>query len=119
MILHDERASVVRDTVPTSHYYSALFGGPVRVAPYAPFGTQRLADNVLAALEDRLGALMRNHGAVTIGPSLDKALSLLPYLENICDSHLRAMASGAPVALLSQAQVTDAVEALKGYGQGH
>ncbi len=29
------------------------------------------------------------------------------------------MASGAPVALLSQAQVTDAVEALKGYGQGH
>lgn len=110
---------LVRDTVPTSHYYSALFGGVVRVAPYPPFGTQRLADNVLAALEDRLGALMRNHGAVTIGPSLDKALSLLPYLEYICDSHLRAMASGVPVALLSQAQVTDAVEALKGYGQGH
>ena len=42
--------STVVDVVPASHYYSALFGGTVRVAPYAGFGTQQLADNVTAAL---------------------------------------------------------------------
>jgi len=31
--------STVVDEVPTSHYYSALFGGAIRVAPYAPFGS--------------------------------------------------------------------------------
>ena len=108
---------LVCDTIPCSHYYSSMFGGPVRVAPYASFGTQELADNVCAALQDRFGALMSNHGAVTVGPTLDKALSLLPYLEYICDVQLRAMATGIPVKVLDGAEVDYMVEALKGYGQ--
>lgn len=106
------------DEVPTSHYYSAMFGGPVRVAPYAQFGTDELAHNVTAALRDRLGALMGNHGAITIGPTLDKAFGLLPNLEYICEVHLRAMATGAPIRLLSAAQIDAAVEGFLGYGQG-
>ena len=39
--------STVVDAIPASHYCAALFGGAVRVAPYATFGTQRLADNGL------------------------------------------------------------------------
>lgn len=108
---------LVCETIPCSHYYSSMFGGPVRVAPYASFGTQQLADNVCAALQDRFGALMSNHGAVTIGPTLDKALSLLPYLEYICEVHLRAMSTGVPVTVLDDAEVDHMVVALKGYGQ--
>ena len=63
------------DEIPPSHYYSAMFGGVVRVAPYAAFGTDELADNVAAALDGRTGALMKNHGAITIGPSLTKAVN--------------------------------------------
>lgn len=108
---------LVCDEIPGSHYYSAMFGGTVRVAPYQPFGTEELADSVCHALTDRYGALMSNHGAVTIGPNLSKALSLLPYLEYICEIQLRAMASGAPVKILSAEQMAYAVEAIKGYGQ--
>lgn len=50
---------LVVDEIPPSHYYSTMFGGVVRVAPYAAFGTDQLAKNVAAALEGRTGALMR------------------------------------------------------------
>lgn len=108
---------LVVDEVPASHYYSALFGGVVRVAPYATFGTDELAANVAAALDGRLGALMGNHGAITIGPNLAKALSLLPYLEYICDIHLRALATGLPVKLVPPDLLADAVQGLSTYGQ--
>ena len=38
--------SALVDEVPTVHYYAAMFGGPVRVAPYATYGTEELARNV-------------------------------------------------------------------------
>lgn len=108
---------LVCDVIPGSHYYTTLFGGPVRVAPYATFGTDQLAINVAEALQDRKGALMANHGAITIGPSLAKALSLLPYLEYICEIQLRAMASGAPIKILPDDLMNEAQELIKGYGQ--
>ena len=49
---------LVVDEIPLSHYYSGMFGGPVRVAPFAMFGTDQLAINVAEALRDRSGALM-------------------------------------------------------------
>jgi L-fuculose-phosphate aldolase len=108
---------LVVDEIPASHYYSSMFGGPVRVAPYATFGTDQLAVNVTAALKDRLGALMSNHGALTIGPTLAKALSLLPYLEYICEIHLRALSTGLPVKLLSDELMAESGRLIKGYGQ--
>lgn len=109
--------STVVDEVPASHYYSALFGGAIRVAPYATFGTQQLADNVTAALRDRAAALMGNHGAVLAGAALPKVLNLLPYLEYVCDVQLRAMASGAPVRVLDAEEIADVASLLAGYGQ--
>jgi L-fuculose-phosphate aldolase len=109
--------STVVDTVAASHYYAALFGGAVRVAPYATFGTQQLADNVTAALRDRSAALMGNHGAVLVGAALPKVLSLVPYLEYLCDVHLRAMASGAPIRVLDDEEIAEVGRRLAGYGQ--
>jgi L-fuculose-phosphate aldolase len=109
--------STVVDVVPGSHYYSALFGGAVRVAPYATFGTQQLADNVTAALRDRTAALMGNHGAVLVGQALPKVLDRVPYLEYICDVHLRAMASGAPITVLDDDELAEVGRRLSGYGQ--
>lgn len=108
---------LVVDEIPASHYYSAMFNGVVRVAPYALFGTDELASNVASALEGRFGALMANHGAITIGPTLDKALSLLPYLEYICEIQLRAMATGQPVKVLAPDVLNAALESFGGYGQ--
>ena len=108
---------LVVDEIPPSHYYSAMLGGIIRVAPYAEFGTDELARNVTDALKDRSGALMKNHGAITIGPTVKKAAGLLPILEYVCEIHLRAMATGAPIALLSPEQMADAKAAIADYGR--
>lgn len=109
--------STVTDEVPASHYYSALFGGAVRVAPYATFGSDLLAHNVTAALRDRTAALMGNHGAVQVGADLPKLLTMVPYLEYICDVQLRAMASGSPVRVLDDEEIAEVGRRLAGYGQ--
>ncbi len=109
--------STVVEEVPASHYYAALFGGPVRVAPYATFGTQALASGVTTALADRSAALMGNHGAVLAGQDVTAVLALVPYLEYVCDVHLRALATGRPVRTLDDAEVAEVGRRLRGYGQ--
>jgi L-fuculose-phosphate aldolase len=96
--------SALVDEVPAVHYYTELFGGPVRVAPYALYGTDELARNVVDALRNRTGCLMGNHGAVTIGPDLAAADEKSRYLEWLCDVYLRAASAGPP-RLLSPAQL--------------
>ena len=44
--------STVLDELPAAHYYTALFGGPVRVSPYVTYGTDALAESVVEALRD-------------------------------------------------------------------
>lgn len=105
------------DVLPASHYYCALFGGPIRVAPYAPFGSAELADHVVEALQGRRGALMANHGATMTGDSLPDALSLPPYLEYLCEVHLRALATGLPLKTLTSEDIAEVMTRLVGYGQ--
>ena len=109
--------SVLVDEVPASHYYTALFGGGVRVAPYATFGTEHLARNVTAALQDRSAALMGNHGAVLVGTDLAKVLGQVAYLEYVCDVQLRVLSTGLPPRLLDPAEIARVREGLAGYGQ--
>jgi L-fuculose-phosphate aldolase len=92
---HSTAATVVSTLVeelPTIHYILAVMGGPIRVAPYATFGSQELADNVLAAVEGRSGVLLANHGAVTYGPSIEVAYDRALYLEWVAEVWLRARA---------------------------
>jgi L-fuculose-phosphate aldolase len=108
--------STLVDEIPPVHYYVAMFGGPVIVAPYATYGTEELARNVVEALRDRTGCLMGNHGAVTVGPDLMTAHDKSGYLEWLCEVYLRASSAGSP-RLLPAAEI-DAVGAkMAGYGQ--
>ncbi|MDT7554727.1 MAG: L-fuculose-phosphate aldolase [Pseudonocardiales bacterium] len=97
--------STVLDELPASHYYTAMFGGPVRVSPYATFGTEALAESVVTALRGRSAAIMGNHGAVTVAATLSQAYALAEYLEYLCDVHLRALATGLPVRTLPSAEI--------------
>jgi L-fuculose-phosphate aldolase len=109
--------SCVLGEVPASHYYTAMFGGPVRVAPYATFGSAELADTVTAALDGRRAALMGNHGAVVVAGTLAAALGLAGYLEYVCDVHLRALSTGLPVRTLPADEIGNVSGLLSGYGQ--
>ena len=108
--------SALVDEVPAIHYQVAAFGGPVAVAPYATYGTDQLAANVVAALAGRSACLMANHGAVTTGPDLRTALTRARALEWVCDVYLRAAAAGQP-RLLPADEIEKVVAKLAGYGQ--
>jgi L-fuculose-phosphate aldolase len=108
--------STLVDQVPAVHYYLAMFGGPVRVAPYATYGTDSLARGAVEALRDRTACLLGNHGAVSIGPSLAGVHELSGYLEWLCDVYLRASSAGTPRLLPSEEIATVAAK-LTGYGQ--
>jgi L-fuculose-phosphate aldolase len=100
----------VLDELPVLHYQQLLLGGPVRVAPYATFGTAELADAVRDALVDRQAALMANHGSVAIGATLDGAVENALLLEWLAQLHHRAAALGTP-RRLTQDQQAAVVEA--------
>ena len=108
--------SALADEVPAVHYYAAMFGGPVLVAPYARYGTDELARNAVRALRDRTGCLLGNHGAVTVGPDLATAHDKSVYLEWLCDVYLRASSAGTP-RLLPPAEIAAVAAKLTGYGQ--
>jgi L-fuculose-phosphate aldolase len=109
--------SMVEYEVPASHYYLAMFGGRVRVAPYATFGSEELARNVARALAGRRAALLSNHGAVCVADTVRAAVDLAGYLEYVCDAHLRAVSTGLPVRTLPDRELRRVAERLRGYGQ--
>ena len=108
--------SLLVDEVPLVHYQTAMFGGPVAVAGYAPFGTDALAGQVSAALAGRTAAVMRHHGTLVHAATLGAAYHGARQLEWMCDVWLRASAVGRP-ALLDPAQVDEIVARMAGYGQ--
>ena len=102
--------------VPRIHYMLALLGGPVRVAPYAPFGTEKLARNCIVAMKDRYGVLLQNHGATTYGETLAKAYSRSIYLEWLCRIYCEAKTIGEP-RLLTAAELDAAAGPVSAYGE--
>ena len=89
--------SLVCDEVPAVHYQLAMFGGSVRVAPYATYGTTELAANMSAASRTAAGACY-----ATTAPSLSVARLwplIVPASEWLCRVWLMARAVGDPILL--------------------
>ena len=110
--------SCVVDEVPAVHYSMLMFGGPLKVAPYATFGTDELAHNVEQALEGRTACLMQNHGHVGYGHDLGYAVEATLLVEWACTVYWRARAIGEPAALSDQQLQDVAAQVMRlGYGQ--
>ncbi|MGW5117584.1 class II aldolase/adducin family protein [Streptomyces noursei] len=118
---HAPNATAVSTLVtelPPIHYMAAALGGPVRVAPYALYGSDELAAHMLDALRDRTAALLQNHGTIAYGTGLAQALDRTTQLEWMCRVWLTATTvPGHTPHLLSAAQLDAAGERLRGYGQ--
>jgi L-fuculose-phosphate aldolase len=108
--------SAVVDELPPVHYMVALLGGPVRVAPYATYGSVELAENSLRALDGRFGVILQNHGATTYGDTLAKAYTRSLYLEWVCRMYYQARLLGEP-NLLPADEIERVARKLDGYGQ--
>ena len=114
--LHATALSLLRDEVPAVHYQLAEFGGAVRVAEYATFGSPELAESMSKALTDRGGCILRNHGTVTIAETLPKAYNRARQLEWLCELWLTATRVGEP-SLLSKEELARCAEQFSRYGQ--
>src|SRR4051812_43162856 len=96
----------VVDELPPIHYAMLALGGSVRVAPYATFGTDELHHHVLAALDGRTAALMRNHGTLNCAADVEAAIEGALLLEWACDLYWHAAQIGEP-SVLTEEQLRD------------
>ncbi|MEU6095722.1 class II aldolase/adducin family protein [Streptomyces sp. NPDC047079] len=116
--VHATAVSTLVPELPLIHYMAGALGGAVRVAPYATYGTEELAENMLGALRDRTACLLGNHGTIAYGSSLTQAYDRTAQLEWMCRLWLTASSvPGLTPALLTREQLAKAEERLRGYGQ--
>jgi L-fuculose-phosphate aldolase len=105
--------STVIDELPAIHYVIARLGGPVRVAPYATPGSLELARRFEAGLEGRTGVILANHGAVTVGGSLQEAYARSVTLEWLAQLYFTASVLGRRPAIVSAEQVNELMQRLE------
>ncbi len=87
--------------IPPVHYMIACAGGDtIRCAPYATFGTQELSQH-----------------AVSIGPSLSKAMWLAVEVETLARQYHGCLQIGTP-PLLSTTEISNVLARIAGYGPG-
>ncbi len=113
---HATAIAIQRRAIPACHYMVAAFGGSdVPLVDYALFGSVDLARDTAEAMRDRTGCLLANHGAVTAGETLERALWRMEELETLARMFQLAEASGTPV-ILSENDMAEALEAFASYG---
>jgi len=73
--------------------------GPVQLVPYGTPGTPELGDRVVPYLKGHDALLLANHGAVTMGKTLDEAWIRMESLEHCARIILAARLIGQPKPL--------------------
>lgn len=113
---HCTALAMARKEIPACHYMIAAFGGNnVRCSGYATFGSEALARLALEAMTGRSACLLANHGMITIGESLARAMWRAIELEAIARQYCLSLRVGGPV-LLDDAAVDDALREFSHYG---
>lgn len=103
--------------IPAFHYMVAKLGGDdIRCAPYARFGSPALAAGAVAALHQRRGCLLAQHGAIATGRDLGQALETAVELESLAELYWRALQLGDP-PLLSAKEMAAVAGQFARYGQ--
>ncbi len=109
--------AVLGESLPPVHYMIALAGERVPVAEYATYGTERLAANVVAAMEaaDSGASLLANHGLVATGADAASAVETAEAVESVARVYCQAQAFGTPETL-SAAELERVTEQFESYG---
>lgn len=84
------------DLEPVVEELAIYVGGGVKVADYAIFGSQELANSVVKALGDRSAVIMANHGILTCGRDVMEAFDILVCVERAAQVYVLARAAGIP-----------------------
>ena len=104
--------------IPPVHYMLTTLGpdGRVPLAPYALYGTEKLAEAAASALgESHKACLLQNHGTITVGGSAEDAFASSVVLEEMAEIYYHARLAGEP-RLLDRGQVGEVANKISGYG---
>jgi ribulose-5-phosphate 4-epimerase/fuculose-1-phosphate aldolase len=107
--------SIIAAPIPPLFDEVALSIGPlVDLIPYALSGTRELHDMVADKLANRCHCyVMQNHGALCVGPDLEKTFTFVELLEKISSVYVQALATGRPISVLPDPIATNLFEAVK------
>ncbi|WP_284012207.1 class II aldolase/adducin family protein [Halobaculum litoreum] len=110
--------AVLHQELPPIHYMIVAVGKRVPVAEYAPYGTEALAANVVAAMEEAeaTASFIENHGLVVTAGDIETALEHTTHVEDLSRLYLQSSAVGEPTEL-PEAELDTAIEQFEGYGQ--
>jgi L-fuculose-phosphate aldolase len=96
--------AVAGETIPGNLLPELIFVvGPVALVPYGMSGTPQLGDQVVPFLDTHDALLLANHGAVTMGRTLDEAWIRMESLEHGARIILAARQVGQPQPLSREA----------------
>jgi L-fuculose-phosphate aldolase len=98
--------SITRDELPAVHYAIVGLGGPVPVVGYTRFGSDGLAEGVVAVLGTHSVAILQNHGAITFGNTLTQAYDRALLLEWLAGVYRKSLHYGEP-RLLSTSELDE------------
>ena len=85
-----------------------MLGGEVRVSKYAPPASEAVAERVCEALGNRDAALIRNHGAVTVGADPETALAASVLTERAAQIFVLSSVIGHPTTLPDEVVASEA-----------
>lgn len=88
--------AIINKPIPALYDEQARFlGRSVEIIPYAPSGTGMLKDKIAKHVRNNANAyMMANHGALLLGPDLERAMHNVEVLEKCALAHLLALCSG-------------------------
>lgn len=110
--------AVLHQELPPIHYMIVAVGKRVPVAEYAPYGTEELAANVVAAMQEAeaTASFIENHGLVVTADDIETALEHTTHVEDLSRLYLQSSAVGDPVEL-PESELDTAIDQFEGYGQ--
>ena len=94
--------SLINQSIPALYDEVVLHtGSVVEVIPYAFSGSPELIENVKAKLGNRCHCyLLQNHGALSLGATIENVLLNVELLEKLAQTYLDALSTGREITLL-------------------
>lgn len=92
-------SSIVPIPMSVEIFNAPLLAKGVGISDFAVPGSKELAFNVVQALDDKRACLMPHHGSITIGSTIEEAVTYSQVLEKICELNYFVRLIGKPVKL--------------------
>lgn len=89
----------------------------VAVAPFTISSDEGMGRMTVEYAGNALCVILKNHGIMAYGKTLEQALSAAVYLEESCDVYLSALASGREISVLTREQAEQEAAPRGYYGQ--